>query len=782
LWDEQGQTETSEPAFFEMGLLDPTDWQARWICGIDTDRSERLPADCYQRAFSLNGQVRQARLYATALGIYEARLNGRRVEGFVLAPGCTQYDKRLYYQTYDVTDLLAEKNRLEFTVGDGWYKGKLGCDGDEYLFGQQTKLLAQLLITYIDGRQEIIATDHRFRWSNDGPLSYNDLKDGIVYDARKKPTYQHFAQETTYAVQPEASSGPPILEHETFQPKLLISPGGQHILDFGQNIAGYVRFRVRGQPGQSMKLSFCEVLDHGEYTDITFRTLPDRGKSIDQAIRFTMSGGEDLYEPNFFYAGFRYALVEGLDEVNQDDFTAIAVYSDLTMTGRFTCSHPLITQFAQNTLWSLKSNFVDVPTDCPTREKAGWTGDAQIFARTSTYLADTAAFYRKWLKDIRDCQRDDGRITNINPKVRPPNQMDVLNGSVGWADAAVIIPWTLWQTTGDETFIRDNLDLMRGWAAYVMKTAADKTMRDLPDDNPLKQLFNKNKLPDSPLNCYVIELGVHWGEWAEPLDVMDGVDGVTLLMMPKQEEAAAFTHYSMRLLAEMLTALGETSEAELYAEFAAGARAAYNHHFVKENDIPVCRQAKLVRPLALGLLDDAAVKNVARRLNESAIARNYKVGTGFLSTPFVLKVLAEQGYVETAYKMLENTKTPGWLAMVCQGATTVWENYDGFDAEGHPQAHSMNHFSPGAVSEFLFSHIAGIRISGSRHFTIRPLPGGSLTWAEASYDSTFGLVKSRWELFEGNIHYTISIPANTTAKIELPDGQSMQVGPGEHRF
>jgi len=782
LWDETGRQETSE-ACFEMGLLSVDDWQAKWICGVGTDRCERLPADYYRKSFAVAGQISRARLYATACGIYEARINGCRVEGFVLAPGCTDYAKHLYYQTYDVSDDLQDHNSIEFIVGDGWYKGKIGIDGEECFFGQQTRLLAQLVIDYTDGSRQIIATDRSFEWCNDGPMRYNDLKDGVDFDARLQPSYAFQACEADCTLWPTASPGLPVCEHETFAAKLLTSPSGKQILDFGQNMAGYVRFKICGPAGTELRLSLCEALDQGEYSDKTFVTLPERGKTVRQAIHVVLSGREDHFEPNFFYAGFRYALVEGIARVNPADFTAVAVYSDITLTGRFRCSNPLVTQFVQNTIWGMKSNFIDIPTDCPARERSGWTGDAQIFARTSTYLADTAAFYRKWLIDVRDGQREDGRVRNVCPRIEPDNaRSDALNGSVGWADAAVIIPWTLWQMTGDTTFITDNLDLMLDWAHYVMRAAADKRVFDLPPEHPLGQIARANRLAACSDNRYIMEGGVHWGEWAEPLDVLDGLDIMTVMMMPKNEEVAAYTHYSMRLLADMLQTIGRSSDADNYREFAEGARRAYNFHFVRDHDIPSARQAKLVRPLALGLLDPSAADAVARRLNDTAIARDYKVGTGFLSTPFVLKVLADHGYLETAYRMLENTETPGWLAMVRQGATTVWENYEGYDSAGRLRSSSLNHFSPGSVCEFLFSHCAGIRISGNNHLTLQPLPGGTLTWAEAVYDSAFGQVRSRWEKGPQHTEFDIEIPANTRATIILPDQTMHEVGCGQYHF
>lgn len=777
LWDEIGGEEASDEAWFEMGLLRQEDWTAKWICGVGTDLAERLPVDCFRKTFALNGDVIRARLYMTACGVYNAVLNGERLPG-VLAPGCTEYDKRLYYQVYDVTEMLCAENTLDVMVGDGWFKGKLGSTNDQYFFGTQLKLLAQLQIDYTGGRSVRIVTDGSWRWSNDGPILYADLKDGEIYDARRMPSYSQYAEITDYAVLPTVSPAEGIHEQECFTPMLLCSPSGAKILDFGQNMAGYIRLTVRGQPGQTIRLRMCEALDHGEYSNATvLHVLPDL-PSTAQEIVYTCAGGEAQFQPEFFYSGFRYALVEGLEEVDPANFEAVAVYSRLRFTGSFSCSNPKLEQFARNTLWSLKSNFVDIPTDCPQREKSGWTGDAQVFVKTASYFADTAAFFRKWLRDVRDCQREDGRVDNVCPKIREvDSNRDALNGAVGWADAAVIIPYTLWKLYGEEHFISDNLDLMLGWRNYIIKAAADKSWYQLPDGHPIKDMIAPYLVGDSPYSKYMIESGLHWGEWCEP-DVDSGKE----LIRPKPEIATAYTHYSMRLLAEMLRCIGKEDEAELCTEYAEGAKAAYNYHFVKDGRIMAPRQAPLVRSLALGLLDDETAKKVAEELNRNATQRHYTVGTGFLSTPFVLPVLTEYGYLETAYRMLENTMAPGWLAMVEQGATTVWENYKAYDDEGHPLKQSMNHYSPGAVCAFLFDTVCGIRVSGENRFTISPKPGGTLRYAGASYASPYGTVKSCWRWGKGQIDYEIEIPSNTSATVCLPDGSVFCVDAGIWRY
>lgn len=782
LYDEEDKPgEWSEKHYFEMGLLEEREWEATWISGVDTDKEERLPADYYQKDFETRGSVERARLYITACGVYEAYVNGEKVGDGVLTPGCTQYDKRLFYQTYNVTELLEDKNELLLVVGDGWFKGKLGCDGDEYFFGNQSKVKAQLEIIYTDGSKQTIATDETFKWTNEGPVIYNDLKDGISLDMTKELEFHTHAVETDYPIVAEAQESPLIKEQENFKPTIIKTPSGKTVLDFGQNIAGYVICNIVGEKGQKIILRLGETLDRGEFTQSNFMTLPNRGKSIDQKLEIICVGKRIPEYPKFFYSGFRYALVEGMEEVKEDDFTAIAVYSDISYKSNFRCSNEAINQFAQNTIWSQKGNFVDIPTDCPQREKAGWTGDAQVFFKTASYFADTAAFFRKWLKDIKDCQREDGRVDNVCPKLQHPGQQDVMNGSVGWADAAVIIPYILWKLYGDDSFITDNYDLMNGWKNYVIRAAADKSIYDLPDDHPMKQMQKPYMIGESPHSKYIVEVPGHWGEWAEPDGVLE-TDIITEIARLKPEENTAYMHYSMTLLAEMLEAIGKEEEAKICLEYAKGAKEAYEYHFVKNDDIQSNRQGKLVRPLALGLLDGKAADNVAARLKQTAIDREYKIGTGFLSTPFILPVLADYGYVETAYGMLENEEEPGWLAMVKQGATTVWENYNGYDEEGKPLETSYNHYSPGAVCSFLFSHTAGLNLTGERQFLLKPIPGGSLTYAEAEWDSPYGVVKGKWKLEGDTFLYELEVPCNCFARVEMPDGMVYQVEAGEYSW
>ena len=797
LWDENDRCEDGtawervrleELPWFEMGLLRPEDFCAKWICGPGTDKKERMPADYFKKDFRVRGKVKRARLYVCACGAYTAYVNGTRLPG-VLAPGSTEYEKRIYYQTYDVGDLLRDQrpdqeNCLEFHLGDGWYKGKLGYLNQTNRFGTQRKLYAQLEVTMEDGTCETVISDDRFLWCNDGPIRYADLKDGEIFDATRIPSYGRNAVPASFDRVPTASCGDPILEHETFCGKLLISPSGKKILDFGQNLAGYVKFRIRGKRGQKITLKLREVLDHGECSDRTLLRSEKEPLDILQEICFTCSGEEEVFEPEFFYSGFRYALVEGyedLDEEQASDFQAVAVYTDLEFTGDFHCSNEKIDQFHKCTQWSLKSNFVDIPTDCPQREKSGWDGDAQVFCKTSLYMTDAAAFFRKWLRDMRDCQRKDGRVANVSPSAHRFQDKEPMSGSAGWADAAVMIPYTLWKLYGDERFITEQYDLMHGWEEYVIRAASKKTLKRLSFFPPVNRMFRPYYVPRSPYEKYVIESGMHWGEWCDP-----GVDYIGEQSRPKPELTTAYLHASMKMLSEMLEAVGKVQEAARCRKYAQGAKEAYRYYFVRDGKIVVpgqeARQAPMVRALALGLLEKDEAAAVAESLLQDVEKRDYTVGTGFLSTPYILPVLAEYGYVDAAYRMLENTKAPGWLAMVDGGATTVWETYEMYDQEGHPLIHSMNHYSPGAMCSFLYEYVCGIRLDGENRFAIAPMPGGTLRFAKTGYHSPYGYVESGWQKTEEGIVYHIVIPANTRANISLPGKEVFGVEAGIYDF
>ena len=753
LWDENQAEEISEKAFFEMGLLEEKDWKAAWITGTYMpETGMRYPADYFGKTFSTDKELEKARLYVTACGLYEVELNGERAGDFVLAPGSTDYRKRIHYQTYDVKELINQgKNELKVVLGDGWYRG--GRDENtEDTYGKQTKLLLQLELYYTDGTNSVIVSDQSFTWSNDGPIRYNDMKNGEVVEAARIPSYSRLATETTHEVVPTASNNVPVVERERFKPVMITTPSKQKVLDFGQNLAGYLEFALNAKETDSIKLRFGETLDeHGEFTQENFQMSPNPEKPIRQEVVYSCKNGENRYKSKFCVFGFRYVLVETEAAFNQEDFTAIAVYSDMEQTGYFTSSHSMINRLFENTLWSMKGNFLDVPTDCPTRERNAWTGDAQIFAVTGNYLMDTTSFYPKWMKDVRDGIRSDLCPGMICPNSKPSFLASMMDGSVGWADCVVLLPYRYYKMYGDIRLLRDYYPVMKDYAGFLMRRAAEKD-------------FDKE---NNPYEKYTCVAGYHYGEWLEPEPFKENVQNIGV---PHPEEATAYLHYTMKHLAEIANLIGEVADAELYQEYADGARKAYQYVAEKQGDLYGERPSKLLRPLAMHLLDEAKEEEINQRFLKVLEGLEYRVFTGFLSTVFMLPYLTEAGHTEIAYKILEQEEKPGWLYEVKQGATTIWETWDGKE--------SQNHYSIGAVSEWLFAYVCGIRVDGENHFVIEPCPGGTLEAAKASYKSIFGTVESAWSKKEGTITYSITVPANTTATLKLPGKDAILLDAG----
>lgn len=813
LWDEEDAPGEWAEAYFEMGLLEETDWTAKWIRGdYKVKKHERYPVDCFRKqiqpAQDPAQNVIRARLYITACGLYEARIDGRRVGDFCLAPGSTDYRKRIQYQTYDVTDMFTagvseksldaavsgnsgssadahtQKHTLEIQLADGWYRGSVAAHGLTKAYGSQTKLLFQLELTYADHSSQYFVSDSDTEWSNDGPIRFADLKDGEIYDANKYASY------SGKAVACEGPKGKLVASNnvipkkiETFTATEIVTPGGKHVLDFGQNIAGFISFKVNGKKGQKVKLLMGEILDQdGEFTQKNFQIIVPKGdmnamtemlvtcgmykEPADktklkptpmQRVTFICSGGEDEYCTTFAVFGFRYALIETEADYKPEDFCSIAVYSAMEETGSFSCSNKKVNQFYKNTLWSMKGNYLDVPTDCPTRERLGWTGDAQVFFNTGAYMMNTASFFQKWMKDVTDAQDDKGKIPAVMPFSRGSMMYGNTGTSVGWADAIYLLPYRYYKMYGDKNILADNYPAMKKYADFLLKNTGHK---------------DKKAAKEDPYDKYVYEKGIHLGEWLEPAEFVEEISNQTATKLVHTEECTAYFHLTMTTMEEIARLLGKTDDAALFHEYAEGSKKAYDNLFLQT--VPdTDRQAKLVRPLALGCVPDEKIDAVANRLFTAVTNRGYRIGTGFLSTPFVLKTLTENGRADLAYKMLENEEAPSWLAEVNAGATTVWEDWQG-DA-------SHNHYSPGAVCEWMFDTILGINVTGERHFTVKPVPGGTLDHAEGNYNSIYGNVTSGWKRKDGKVTYEITIPENTTATIVI-DGKATEVEAGTYQF
>ena len=762
--------ESSATAFFETGLLSASDFSAKWISGnYRVNKKTRYPVDCFKKRFSVKN-VAKARLYITACGLYEAAINGKRIGNFALAPGHTDYTKRIQLQTYDVAELIENgENEITVELADGWYRGSCGAWGLKNQYGAQTKLLAQLEITDKSGNKTIIGTDKSWAWSNDGEIRFADNKDGEIIEAWRKPSYNAFAKETKCDVVPVSSNNVPVTEHERLSVKNVITtPNGEKVLDFGQNIAGYISFAVTAKKAQKIKLRFGEMFDeNGEFTQKNVQCRNKKGTKITplQQIEYFCKDGLNEYKTKFAIFGFQYVLVETEAEWKNDDFTAIAVYSDMEETIAFNSSNGLLNKLVEATRWSAKNNHADVPTDCPTRERHGWTGDAQIFCDTAAYLFNYAPFARKYVADMIDGQRKNGKFRQITPKGGIDFYMNFMDGSAGWSDAGVLIPYRIYKRYGDKKILESSYAAMKRYADFKIKTLGKRYPTAIKTG--IDRKYKK----------YISNYGQSYGEWAEPTEVH--ITGFKDFACPHPEETTAYIVYMLQTMAEIAEILGKTDDKKRFSEYAEKAKIGYGKLIeCPKFSLDTDRQAKLVRPLYMNLLNEEQAEFAENRLIAALDNYGWRLGTGFLSTPFILYVL-EKIDVEYAYKLLENEQMPGWLFMPKMNANTIWESWEGTQAQGGIA--SLDHYSKGAVLEWVFSEMCGVKVAGENQFIIAPKAGGKFTFANCEYQSAYGKVKSGWKRENGKTTYKIVIPANTTAKVILPDGEKMLTA-GEYEF
>ena len=768
--ENDSEGEPSETAFFETGLLSASDFRAKWISGnYRVNKKKRYPVDCFKKEFSAHN-VAKARLYITACGLYEALVNGKRVGDFVLAPGHTDYTKRIQLQTYDVTELLKNgENAITVELADGWYRGSCGAWGLRNQYGTQTKLYAQLEVTDKSGNKAVIGTDKTWAWSDDGEIRFADNKDGEIIEAWRTPSYGGFANETKCDITPVSSNNVPVTEHERFSvQKVIPTPVGAKVLDFGQNIAGYIAFSVNAKKGQKIKLRFGEMFDeNGEFTQKNFQCANKKRTRVTplQQIEYYCKDGSNEYKTKFAIFGFQYALIESDVEWKKEDFTAVSVCSDMEETLSFDSSNELLNKLVQATRWSAKNNHADVPTDCPTRERHGWTGDSQIFCNTASYLFNFAPFARKYVQDMIDGQRKNGKFRQITPKGGIDFYMNFMDGSAGWSDAGVLIPYRIYKRYGDQKILENSYAAMKKYADFKIKTLGKWYPTAVRTG--IDRKYRK----------YISNYGQSYGEWAEPTEVH--ITGFRDFACPHPEETTAYIVYLLQTMAEIAEVLGKQDDKKRFSEYAEKAKTGYGKLIeCPEFTLDTDRQAKLVRPLYMGLLDDKQREFAKKRLIIALEHYDWRLGTGFLSTPFILYVL-EKIDVEYAYRLLENEQMPGWLFMPKMNANTIWESWEGTQAQ--VGIASLDHYSKGAVLEWVVSEMCGIQVSGENEFTIAPKAGGHFTFAKCEYQSVYGKVKSDWRRENGKTVYMISVPANTTAKVVLPSGEKTLTA-GEYEF
>ncbi|MCF2533577.1 alpha-L-rhamnosidase [Yinghuangia soli] len=753
-----GWSPWSEAAWAETGLLAEGDWTARFITpDWDDDTTRDNPCPVLRRRFDIRTPVRSARLYASALGVYEAELNGKKVSDTVLAPGWTPYGKRLKYQTYDVTDLLAVgSNELTATLADGWYRGRLGFEGKRALYGERLALLAQLEVTYDDGTVLVVDTSDGTGWqAAPGPVLRASLYDGETCDARITPDSWHGVRTEPYDLALlTAPTGPPVRPTEELAPiTVTASPSGKTILDFGQNLVGWMRITVDGDAGREVVLRHAEVLQDGELALEPLRTA----EATDRYI--LRGGGPETWEPRFSFHGFRYAEIAGWPgDVDPDAVRAVVVHSDMTRTGSFSCSEHLVNRLHENAVWSMRGNFLDVPTDCPQRdERLGWTGDIQAFAPTACQLYDSAGFLTSWLQDLALEQGDDGTVPFIVPKAAASGS-DL--PTAAWGDAATIVPWTLYLRYGDAGVLDAQFDSMRAWVDKVAELAG----------------------PDLLWNS-----GFQFGDWLDPSAPPEQPQaGKT----PPDVVATAYFARSAQIVADAATVLGRDKEALHYSDLAARVRTAFQDEYTTANG-RVIPDAQTAYALALefDLLPHPEQRaRAADRLAALLRENGYRIGTGFVGTPLMCDALADHGHLDAAYRLLLQQECPSWLYPITQGATTIWERWDSLRPDGtlNPSGMtSFNHYALGAVVAWLYRTVAGLDAAepGYRRLRIAPRPGGGLGHARADLHTPYGPASVSWHRDDDTLTIDAQVPPNTTAEVELPyGGTPFTVGSGQHTW
>ena len=758
----------SEEQHFSIGLLNKSDWSAKWIRGdYSVSKKERYPVDYFKKEFDVK-DIKGAILYITCLGIYEAYINGHKVGNALLTPGSTDPRKRVQYDTYDVSSLLKEgRNELVILLSDGWYRGSIGAKGFTYVFGKYTQVLAELELS--DGSR--VVTDESWSWSNDGPLMFADLKDGEVVDFNRLPTYKGKVRIGSYDNEITSSNNNHVVVVSRNKPvKEFKSKNCKVVYEFENNVAGNIALKLQGQSGSRIHLMLGEMLD--ENNDVTLKNVQciRKGKKTPlQEVVVTLKEGVNEYETKFFYGGFKYAEVIENDGVEVLEIEQLAISTEMDRVSTFECSNELVNIFYDNTVRSCRSNFVDIPTDCPTRERMGWTGDSQIIFDTASYLFDCHAFFRKHVKDIYDRQDKNGRLPQIAPYSAEDWFMDVMNGSVGWADAGILIPYRMYLQYGDINILKDNYEDMVRYAKFMIKRCGSARGIYAIYAKPL-HLSKENRK-------YGVNNGQSYGEWAEPNDVKAFV--WTDFAEPHPEESMAYTYWMMSLMVEISNLIGRTENNTLFEEYRDGVKRAYQELVTKpRHTLDTDRQCKQVRPLYLNLLNDEQTKFAKERLIKALDNYGWRLGTGFLSTPFILYVL-EKIDPNYAYKLLLNEKMPGWLYMAKENTGTIWEGWEGPNAQAGIA--SLNHYSKGAMVEWLYRSMLGIKVRGENTFEISPVIGEGVDYAKGTYNSLCGEVAVSWKKQKDGVSFEINVPENTKTTF-IYNGSNKVLEPGKHQF
>ena len=714
--------------------------RSEWIKGCEKNLRG---GTVYLKNFRCAAKAEKAMLEITALGVYEAKLNGERIGDFILAPGWTSYLNRLQVQSYDVTDMLKTENSLEVTVGQGWRAIANKRDGSDFLGYRDTALIAELTLVYADGRTESIVTDSSWT-ARESKLRYTNIYDGDIYDA----TFKAGSARHCICVDLEKDmlipqEGEKIVEQERMPALQVIkTPAGETVIDFGQNMTGYVEFRIKGTPGAQATISHGETLDRdGNFYNANYR-------SADAQIKFVCDGEEHTYKSALTFFGFRYIRLENWpDEIKKENFTAVVVHSDIRRTGYFECSDEAVNRLFKNIIWGQKGNFLDVPTDCPQRdERLGWTGDAQVFVRTASLNFDVERFFKKWLRDLAADQGRDGCVPHVIPNIS-----DDMGGSSAWSDAAVICPWEIYRTYGDKAVLEEQFDSMKAWIDWMRERSENGRRSG----------------------------GSHFGDWLG----LDSPEGSYKGATPEDLIATAYYKYSTELFIKAAHALGR--DVAEYENIPAEAAEAFRLEYMENGRVKNATQTACVLALYFDITDDRAA--TVGQLNE-LIERAGHLETGFVGTPYLLHALSDNGYAETAYDLLLRREYPSWLYPISKGATTVWEHWDGIKPDGtmwSTDMNSFNHYAYGAVADWMYGAAAGINSDpdrpGFEHIIFRPVTDRRLDFVKASIDTRRGTVASEWRRENGRIKYIFTVPEGCCASVII-GGEKHEVGAGTHEF
>ncbi len=762
VWDNTGEQSPWSEAIHMETARGKGEWEARFITADDKGNSD---ARLLRKEFVLDEKLVSAKAYTTALGLYEFYVNGMRVGEDLFTPGWTSYNKRLLYQSYDLTDLLAEgANCIASMVGCGWYKGVIGWELNNNHYGEKSAFFCQLELETVSGKKITLGSDLSWKW-HEGPILFSEFYDGEHYDARKeipgwnKPNFDDSAWKPvgdvihSYATLTPQEGVPIRVIEEIAAKVLIITPEGDTVIDFGQNLTGWVQFSARGKAGDKV------VLRHAEILDAKGNFYTENLRAAKQMVSYTLKGDRkgETFHPHFSFQGFRYIALDAYPgPVDLNDFTALVIHSKMEKTGTFSCSNPLLNQLQHNIRWGLKGNFLDVPTDCPQRdERLGWTGDAQIFVSTACFLKNTHSFFTKWLRDLEAEQRDDGAVSNVVPNII--RDQGVIEGVVGspfgssaWGDAATIIPWTLYRYYGDLGVLRQQYSSMERWVGFIQREATDGL---------------------------IWEKTFSFGDWV----ALDAKPGSFLGSTPIGLISTSFYALSTQILAKSAKLLGKDSEAQKYAKLYEQVRAAFTKKFMGKDNRPISRtQTSCILPLVFDLLEDDQKGPTVDLLCELLDEQDGHLSTGFVGTPFICKALSDNGKLKEAYDLLLKQDYPSWLYQVTQGATTIWEHWDGLKPDGsmwNPSMNSFNHYAYGAIGQWLYTVVAGLNIDeeqpGFKHTIIRPRIGGGLSFAQASHLSPYGEISSRWEVAGNKVILTVNIPANATATVILEGSEGV---------